>query len=199
MKKIYSLFFVVFFSSKLSFCQQKGIIDTCSGKEGNIDFALISFPLIQRNIIGVNFNMVVFPNKFWGTGVSMNLTFRRIDSTYQYSIKKPFLYYGEVGWINEFRPLNTRRISMTVFVVNGLSEASLDDAAIRVGKYYKDVVDNYYYLFEPGIDFAFKIGENFSIVGKGEYRFLAGYSHFANKNDFSSYVFALGVRVFGRN
>lgn len=195
MKKLYLLLPVVLFSFHLSFCQQKRIIDSCSGKEGNIDFALISFPLIQRNIIGINFNIVVFPNKFWGTGASLIGSLRKIDSSYQYKTKKPLVSYGEIGWINEFRPLNTRRISAAVFVVNGLSSACLEDGTKRAGKGFKRLTANYYYLLEPGIDVAFKISKNIAIDTKGEYRFIAGYSHFASNRDFSGYIFALGIRI----
>ena len=196
MKKYYLFLLVFLFFNQFSYCQYKEAIDSSSGKEGDVDFALIYLPVINKNIIGLNFNIVGFPNKFWGTGLCVNISGRNLDTSYQRNIKKPFATYMEVGWINEFRPLNTHKLSLAVSLVNGLSLVSLRDKAIRVGKGYKDVVDNYYYLFEPGIDFAFKIGKNVAIITKDEYRFVAGYSHFAKNSDFSSNIFALGIRVY---
>ena len=195
MKKLYLLLPVALFSFHLSFCQQKKAIDTSTDKEADVDVGLIYFPVIHKNIIGLNLNIVGFPNKFWGTGLCLNISNRNIDTSFQRNIKKPFVNYGEVGWINEFRPVNTHKISLAVSIVNGLSFVALEDKAMRVGKGYKDLVDNYYYLFEPGIDFAFKISKRFAIFTKGEYRFIAGYSHFASNTDFSGYIFALGIRL----
>ncbi|HUZ61113.1 MAG TPA: hypothetical protein VMU83_20225 [Hanamia sp.] len=196
MKKYYLFLLVFLFFNQFSYCQHKEAIDTGSVKEGDVDLALIYFPVINKNIFGLNFNIVGFPNKFWGTGLSLNISTRNLDTSYQRNIKKPSVTYGEVGWINEFRPINTHRLSVAVSLVNGLSFAALEDRSIRVGKGYKDVVDNYYYLFEPGIDFAFKISKTVAIIIKDEYRFIVGYSHFAKNSDFSSNIFSLGIRVY---
>ena len=178
--------------------------------ETALNACLTYSPLLAKPFFGLNIDYIHYPVKHFGTGLSFMVASRKMKDTFSYSIKQPIINYFEIGWINQFNCIHTKRFRLNVELVNGIATAQLGDFAVKE-KYWtkygyryrtKKVANNTYYYLSPGMDFSLRLvsenhGSAIYLTAKANYSFLFGRSHFASANQFSNYNAAIGISIIG--
>lgn len=178
--------------------------------EASIDIVAFYSPLLSKKLFGGSIDFKYYPFKKIGTGLSFSMTEKKVDETYSFSIQQPVLDYYEFGWINQYDIIESNNINIGLNLNNGIVCSRLADNAekekywTKYGYSYraKEVVTNYFYLLQPGVNISIKLISNkhspdFYLTTKAKYRFVLGNSKYSTVSDFSNYYFALGLSVIG--
>lgn len=178
--------------------------------ELSIDLFAIKTTLVKNDFWGGELSMKYYPTKKWGTGFSVAVSARKVSDTFSFAIGMPEITYIEFGWLNQYDIYQATKFRIGVNILNGLAFCTLRDKSqtesirTRYGRRNvpKVIATNYYYLFQPGIDFAYKLfasnhDPDFYLTVKSAYRFVLGNSKYGSNRDFSGIVLAAGISMIG--
>ncbi|HTB07037.1 MAG TPA: hypothetical protein VK806_08815 [Bacteroidia bacterium] len=158
---------------------------------------------LNKELWGIGLNFVYYPVKKIGVGLNLNFTgFRTINETYSYTISEPAISNSQYGIVCQYNLIQSHKILTTLGVSSGLSQINLGDKAILVkaGGFSqpKTITSDYYFAVEPGLSFSYKTwsaeGGFLWFTAGVKYCFLiSGKTEFGSSNEFSNYLFFLGV------
>jgi hypothetical protein len=196
-------FFTLIISINLLSAYNADTLKVKKHKEQSIDLSAAFTQMNLENFWGFNVDWKFFPYERLGTGLyftwAMNGTHTK--DTFNYHITKPEMDLFEIGWINQYVFIKDSSFRLNLNLVNGWADIMLSDRGqqerykTRYGYSYraKSIDNNSYYLLEPGLDFLIKTVKRLWISAKIDYRFLFGSTHFARKEDFSKFIFFVGI------
>ncbi|MFI5188216.1 MAG: hypothetical protein ACHQF0_15910 [Chitinophagales bacterium] len=171
-------------------------------KDFDINMGAVQTSLLAKKFYGINWTIRYFPNKRFGTGLYLIFCQRKISDTFTYQIQKPIIDFYEIGWINQYSFLQRDKVRMNLSLINGFSQARLGDNAIKERQHKnmpKEIASNYFYSLEPGAGISIRLSSNndaeFWLTSETNYRFVFGKSKYAMTNEFSGYLFGVGVSV----
>jgi hypothetical protein len=182
-------------------------------RETEMDLTFNYSPILvnRGNLIGLGFDFEGPIGRRSFTGVGFTLAGGGTNNSYGYNTTDPRLTYIDLGWINEYRFLNRKKVKANIFVTNAAAFLELGDGHTQNGTHTynnilsnifgtsKGLADNLYYSIQPGANIAFAIRKNSfidSIFLKANYNFMYGFTEFpAGRNDFEMVTFSVGVRA----
>ncbi len=191
---------------KLSFAQTNDTAAKKGLQEISFDFCGFSSQILPKNIWGGNLDFKYYLTKKWALGISFSGAQKSITDTFTFSIKEPKVDYYEIGIINQYEVLQTKKIRFGFDINNGLIIARLGDNAYKTRHYKsyqtKKIASNTLYMLQAGINFSYRIinGKHqpgFYLISKLKYRLAGGSTQYAQVNDFSNVYFGLGVSLIG--
>lgn len=175
-------------------------------QEISFDFCGFSSQILNKNIWGGNLDLKCYLSKKWALGISFSGAQKSITDTFTYSIKEPKIDYYEIGIINQYEILQTKKLRVGFDISNGLLIARLGDNAFKE-RYYrsyrtKKIATNTFYMLQAGGNFSYRIIKanhqpDFYLISKLKYRLAVGSTQYAQANDFSSIYFGIGVSLIG--
>ena len=181
-----------------------------NGVKGEGDLGFYYTPLISQPSLGaaIDVKFLVAPKLF--SGLSLAASGTNIGNTFNYTIGSPRINYYEIGWLNTYDVYSKKNLLVNAELNNAFAGASLADNDqkeeyySRYGKSYraKVIARNYYYVLEPGIAAALKLGEDkckqdYYLIAKARYRFAFGDSRFASAQGFSGMSLSIGIAIRG--
>jgi len=189
---------------------QNGDSSTFKFGEASLDIGAFYTPFRSTDLFGLNCDFKVYPIRRFATGFSASITNKRINDSFQYSVGKPYLYFNEFCWINQYNIVQADRIRIGINVNNGILVSQLGDNDVKV-KYWtkygyseraKTVATNYFYVIEPGIDISLKLFSNkhdpdIYLTAKAKYRAAFGDAKFGGQSDYNNYYIGASVSIMG--
>lgn len=204
-KKILSIIISSFFLN-VSFSQKNDSVINKKLQEISFDFCGFSSRVLDKNIWGGNLDFKYYLSKKWALGISFSGAQKSITDTFTFSIKEPKIDYYEIGIINQYEVLQTKKVRVGFDINNGLLIARLGDNAFkeRYGRGYqtKKIASNTLYMLQAGVNFSYCIingnhKPDFYLISKLKYRLATGSTQYAQANDFSNVYFGIGVSLIG--
>ena len=131
MKKIVTTIMLFVCYSKAIFAQTSDTTTHKKTQEISFDFCAFTSPILHKNILGVNLDFKYYLTKKWALGFSFSAAQKGIADTFTFSIKEPIIDYYEIGIINQYEVLQTKKMRLGFDVNNGLLISRLGDNAFK--------------------------------------------------------------------
>ncbi len=206
MKKTITTTLLFFSCYAVSFAQANDTATKKKSQEISFDFCGFSSQILSKNIWGGNLDFKYYLTKKWAVGISFSGAQKSITDTFTFSIKEPTIDYYEIGIINQYEALQTKKLRLGFDINNGLLIARLGDNAFkeRWGRGYqtKKIASNTLYMLQAGVNFSYRIingnhKPDFYLISKLKYRLAAGSTKYAQANDFNNLYLSVGVSLIG--
>jgi hypothetical protein len=206
MKKVIITIIIFSCCYTVSFAQANDTATKKKLQEISFDLCGFSSNILSKNIWGGNLDFKYYLTKKWALGISFSGAQKSITDTFTFTIKDPIIDYYEVGIINQYEVLQTKKMRLGFDINNGILIARLGDNAFkeRYGRAYqsKKIASNILYMLQVGVNFSYRIingnhQPDFYLISKIKYRLAAGSTQYAQANDFSNLYFGIGVSLIG--
>jgi len=206
MKKTIITIIILSCCTIVSFAQANDTATKKKLQEISFDFCGFSSQILSKNIWGGNLDFKYYLTQKWALGISFSGASKSITDTFTFSIKEPKIDYYEIGIINQYEVLQTKKVRLGFDINNGLLIARLGDNAFkeRYGRGYqaKKIARNTLYMLQAGVNFSYRLingnhKPDFYLISKLKYRLAAGSTQYAQANDFSNIYFGIGVSLIG--
>jgi hypothetical protein len=95
-------------------------------------------------------------------------------------------------------------VRLNISLTNGFSQSRLGDNAIKEREHKnmsKEIASNYFYSLEPGTGISIRLTSNNDtdiwLTSEAGFRFVFGRSKYSMTNEFSGYLFGVGLSIIG--